>query len=384
MEDEEEVFADTLDDLVLTGEPYFWPNLPPTVEYHDPFQLTKDDLQSLTSEIHDQLLGTEHPVLNKAAAYFFQSTAGKKVRPMLVLLIAQALTEHCRGIGVATDGSSMEGPQPFDETSTFEWQRHDLVTVQRQLAQITELFHTASLLHDDVLDEAETRRNLPALHTVFGNKMAILAGDFLLSRACVMLGRMRDSRVVEAMSIVLEHLVLGEVLQMRVPDSHLNHRLVGYLRKNFYKTASLMALSCKSAAMLGAYDPALLDASYRYGKHVGMAFQLVDDALDFEGSAAELGKPTFSDLRAGLATAPVLFAIEEHNELETLASRKFTQPGDADRAVEMVLHSNGLERTKRLARLHAEQAMNAVLDWKPSVARDALVSTAYKIVERTR
>jgi geranylgeranyl pyrophosphate synthase len=277
------------------------------------------------------------------------------------------------------------------ETSLFihpqSWQRADLPQAQRRLAEISEMIHTASLFHDDVIDGSETRRGVSSVHMVFGNKMAILAGDYLLARASISLARLRHVEVVECMSTIIEHLVRGEVMQMRgtvSSEGSKNERMIYYLKKNFYKTGSLMANSCKSAALLAECPPPLVVASYKYGKHFGMAFQLVDDVLDFEGDVKSMGKPALADLRAGLSTAPVLFAAEEFPELEVMMDRKFKEEGDLEKARDLVLRSRGIERTKELARVHAERAMEAVLAWKPSVHRDALINLAYKVVQRTK
>ena len=121
-------------------------------------------------------------------------------------------------------------------------------------------------------------------------------------------------------------------------------RMVYYLRKNFYKTGSLMANSCKSAALLGGYEGAVVAAGYLYGKHVGMAFQLVDDVLDFDGSSSTMGKAALADLNAGLATAPVLFAAERcPEEMDALIERKFREEGDVARALELVRRSDGID-----------------------------------------
>jgi geranylgeranyl pyrophosphate synthase len=245
---------------------------------------------------------------------------------------------------------------------------------------------TSKTTDDDVIDGSDLRRGVPSVHMVFGNKMAILAGDYLLARASIYLARLRNVHVVECMSTIIEHLVRGEVMQMRgakEKDSS-QERVVYYLRKNFYKTASLMANSCKSAALLGDYPSNYVDAAYRYGKHVGMAFQLVDDVLDFEGSFKSLGKPSLADLKAGLATAPVLFAAEEYPELNPLIERKFKQDGDAEMALELVHASLGLERTKQLAIVHAELAMDAIMELHASEYRDSLIQLAMKVISRTK
>ena len=188
------------------------------------------------------------------------------------------------------------------------------------------------------------------------------------------------------MSTIIEHLVRGEIMQLRgTSTSERNReRLIYYLQKNYYKTGSLMANSCKSAALLGNYPPEMVVASYRFGKHIGMAFQLVDDVLDFEGNVSQLGKPALSDLNSGLATAPVLFASEQFPELEAMMDRKFKSEGDVDRAVELVFKSDGIERTKELARVHSEIAMEALLELDSSIYRDALINLTHKVVSRTK
>ena len=375
---------DPLEDLLLEEPNQYWPHLPKGVEAVDPFQLAKSDLELLSQSIRQDLIGTDHPVLNKAAAYFFESSAdgGKKVRPMMVMLLSRVLAETVM---------DTQGPKPSAQTATIlsqphAFQRSDLPDAQRRLAEISEMIHTASLFHDDVIDGAETRRGVPAVHMAFGNKMAILAGDYLLARASICLARLRHVQVIETMSTIIEHLVRGEVMQMRgsVPSERNNARLVYYLQKNFYKTGSLMANSCRSAALLGDDPEKMVQASYLYGKHVGMAFQLVDDVLDFEGSLLQLGKAPLSDLKAGIATAPVFFAAEKQPALEALIDRKFREDGDVDQAVEWINSTDGIERTKELARRHAELAMEAILPFTPSIYRDALVQLAHKVVARTK
>jgi geranylgeranyl pyrophosphate synthase len=386
---------DPLDDLYLDTETtQYWPNLPPGVRVDaDPFQLTKVDVDSLSKSIREDLLGTDHPVLNKAASYFFgDADGGKKVRPLMVMLLSRALADTVGSSSNCNGSDKHRRDLNDDETQTLftqplTWQRQDLPQAQRRLAEISEIIHTASLFHDDVIDESETRRGVSAVHMVFGNKTAILAGDYLLARASISLARLRHVEVVECMSTIIEHLVRGEVMQMRgtaSSEGNTNERMIYYLKKNYYKTASLMANSCKSTALLAECSPELVLASYNYGKSVGMAFQLVDDVLDFEGDVKSMGKPALADLRAGLSTAPVLFAAEEYPELEVMMDRKFKEDGDVEKSRELVLHSQGIERTKELARVHAERAMEAILPWEESEHRDALINLAYKVVQRTK
>lgn len=296
--------------------------------------------------------------------YFFETDGGKKIRPTMVLAVSYALNAQNSRMDGVHDGLLFASPS------------------QKRLAEITEMIHTASLFHDDVIDKAATRRNVSSVNQVFGNKLAILGGDFLLSRASVSLARLRNLEVVELLSTVIEHLVKGEIMQMK-PSTTGKSALDYYLRKNFYKTASLMGHSCLAAAVLGGYSDECKRASYLYGTYVGQAFQLVDDALDFEGSTSTLGKAPLADLKSGLATAPTLFAAEEHPKLLTMINRKFEYPGDVDEALHLVMQSQGLRKCKQLAQVHAEKAIEAISILGPSPARDSLVSLACKVVTRT-
>jgi hexaprenyl-diphosphate synthase len=205
---------------------------------------------------------------------------------------------------------------------------------QRRLAEITELIHTASLLHDDVIDVSAMRRSQPSANTLFGNKMAVLAGDFLLGRASVALARLRDPEVTELLATVIANLVEGEFMQLK--NTALDEKeprwsedtIAYYLQKTYLKSASLISKSCRAAALLGNSVPEIVEAAYSYGRNLGLAFQLVDDMLDYTISGAELGKPAGADLELGLATAPLLFAWKERPELGKLVGRKFAGEGD--------------------------------------------------------
>jgi geranylgeranyl pyrophosphate synthase len=340
----------------------------------DPFQLVESDLTSLSGGIKD-LLGSDHPVLETCAKYFFNLDGGKKIRPAMVLAMSYAIQAHNNSIfnkNSSSNNSNSNNPSKLVIKASPS---------QKRLAEITEMIHTASLFHDDVIDKAATRRNVDSVNQVFGNKLAILGGDFLLARASVSLARLRNHEVVELMSTVVEHLVKGEVMQMK-PSSIGHSALIYYLKKNFYKTASLMGHSCMSAAVLGQADEERIRASYLYGTYVGQAFQLIDDCLDFEGSTASLGKAPLANLKSGLATAPTLFAVEEFPQLSAMISRKFDSPGDIDEALTLVSRSQGLARCRDLAQVHAELAIEAIKSLEPSVARESLIALACKVVNR--
>jgi len=149
---------------------------------------------------------------------------------------------------------------------------------QRRLAEITEMIHAASLLHDDVIDASLTRRNNPSCVSVFGNKMSILGGDFLLGRASVALARLRNAEVIELLATVIANLVEGEFMQLKniqndgsdEKESAIDY----YLRKTYLKTASLISKSCRAAAVLGGATPELTDSAYSFGRNLGLAFQV--------------------------------------------------------------------------------------------------------------
>ncbi|OQR98334.1 hypothetical protein ACHHYP_08763 [Achlya hypogyna] len=312
----------------------------------DPFELIKDDIVSVSESIKS-ILGSDHPVLEAVAKYFFENDGGKKVRPTMILLLSQA-AEAARVPG------STDKPLEYIAAS------------QQRLAEVTEMIHTASLLHDDVIDEADTRRGMKSVNKVFGSKLSILAGDFLLARSSVCLARLRSLEAVELMSTAIEHLVKGEVMQMRHADK--NGQISPfeyYLRKNYYKTGSLMANSCRAALLLGEHST-----------------DLIDDVLDYKGQ--NTGKPMLADLKAGLATAPVLLAQEEFPVLKELAARKFANAGDIELAAELVEKSVGLQKSKDLAIIQAELAILAVMQYPPSPARDALVKLAQLVVTRSK
>jgi hexaprenyl-diphosphate synthase len=325
----------------------------------DPFQTVAREMKFLTGNIR-QLLGSGHPTLDTVAKYYTQSE-GKYVRPMLVLLMsrATALTPRSpalrRDSGVQggfsrgsvdtpiTDSKVLADENPDTPISSRSFDAayspadSDILPSQRRLAEITELIHTASLLHDDVIDHSVSRRSAPSANVEFGNKMAVLAGDFLLGRASVALARLRDPEVTELLATVIANLVEGEFMQLKNTardeknPAWTEDTVAYYLQKTYLKSASLISKSCRAAAILGGSTPEVVEAAYLYGKNLGLAFQLVDDMLDYTISGAELGKPAGADLELGLATAPLLFAWKDNAGLGKLVGRKFAEKGDVEK-----------------------------------------------------
>lgn len=366
----------------------------------------------MTRSIRATVSVLQHPALDQAASHLL-SLHGKRIRPIIVLLMAHST----KFISTTTSATSVAAAATATSVAATPF----LLPSQLRLAEITELIHAASLLHDDVIDVADKRRGTLSVNSLFGNQLAVLAGDFLLARASVALARLRDCDVVELLSTVIEHLVRGEVIQMRggvmpsggiadpadptvsaqpdgkeIPrhetgDATLDwfHRPSGpfetYLAKTFFKTASLVANSCRAVTMLAGHDREVANAAYHYGENVGMAFQLIDDVLDIDGQSHLLGKPVLHDLKQGIVTAPVLFAMEQFPELNTLAQRSFSQPGDVDLVVQRVIQADGVKQTRDLARRHIEQAIDQLVRVvPPSDYRSALINLADFIIRRER
>lgn len=327
----------------------------------DPLRIVGKELKFLTKNIR-QLLGSGHPALDKVAKYYTHSE-GKHMRPLLVLLMSQATAldprkHHTYTDKPATVDDSFTAQTILDDAnpemnplvsksaeSKYDFSGDEnILPSQRRLAEITELIHTASLLHDDVIDNAVTRRANSSANLAFGNKMAVLAGDFLLGRASVALARLRDPEVTELMATVIANLVEGEFMQLKntaqdeSKPAYTDETLSYYLQKTYLKTASLISKSCRSAAVLGRSAPEVIEASYAYGRNLGLAFQLVDDMLDYTVTEAEMGKPVGADLELGLATAPLLFAWKSNPELGPLVGRKFRQEGDVQRVSDPCLN----------------------------------------------
>lgn len=308
------------------------------------------DLCQLTDNLK-QLVGARHPILYAAAEHLF-GAGGKRLRPAIVLLISRATSVP------------------------------DITPRHRRLAEITEMIHTASLVHDDVVDEAELRRGVPTVHSSFGNRVAVLAGDFLFAQSSWYLANLDNLEVVKLLSQVIMDLAEGEI-QQGLNRFDTGTSLEAYLDKSYYKTASLIANSAKAAGVLSDASPETCHHLYSYGRHIGLAFQIVDDLLDFTGSVDALGKPAGSDLRSGNLTAPALYALEEKPYLEVLIEREFAQEGDLEQALALIEDSQGLERSRELASHHAQLAVQHIGILPASESRQALIQLADYVLSRS-
>lgn len=381
----------------------------------DPFKMVEKELKPFADSI-TELVSSDQPVLSMAAKHFFEKRHGKRFRPTIVQLAAKAAAaaepEQFSNAS-ATGSSSVENGIPTPNSaasdkvggvSGWEWSGASNVQVeggivtqtnhqgsevwrkQAQLGQIVEMIHVASLIHDDVLDEADTRRGGEAVHKLYSNKVAVLAGDYLLARASVLLARLENTAVVQIMATALESLVSGEVMQLKSPPESLL-QMESYLKKSYYKTASLICYACRSTALLGGhhYSSNVATAMEEFGFHLGLAFQIQDDILDFTAAENVLGKPALADMDLGLSTAPILYAAQEYKELRPMVMRRFKKDGDKQTALEHLYKSEtAMNKAKNLAEYHAEKAVSAILRLPQSEARDALIRLTHVCITRKK
>ncbi|PFH52323.1 hypothetical protein AMATHDRAFT_74371 [Amanita thiersii Skay4041] len=400
--------------------------LPPPVlttqhRLHHPFSLVASELAIIRKQLVG-LLGSAHPNLTDTAEYYFLRPS-VQVRSLLILLFSRATNgitvdwqkklwdachERASGQRAAVDralydpdvlndwhptmpditasfGSVFElrtpisynqrPPYPhFPSMPTSFPASPTLLPSQLQLAQVMEMIHVASLLHDAVYDESPHRMNNET--KVGENKLMILGGDFLLGRASAVLPQLGENEVVELVASVISNVVEGEMLRMEEVKTPEMGTLQGpksvseawerYLRRTYLKTASLMAKGARASVVLGGCGTSdiLKEAAYTYGRNLGFAKQLMDDASDYEFG--------LSDVRAGLATAPVLYAAEEYPELLAIIQRNLLLDGDLECAVDYVRRSNGVERTRELARRYGESARETLKLLREDEGREGL------------
>ncbi|CAE8723352.1 unnamed protein product [Polarella glacialis] len=291
------------------------------------------------------------------------ASGGKRLRPALTLLTARAL---------GAPDSAMKRVA--------------------SLAASVEVLHSASLVHDDILDGADLRRGEPTVHTRLGERAATLVGDFLFATASVLVADLGSLPTVLLISKVVADFGRGELAQSAVRFEAVEYSMEDYLAKSFYKTASLLAAACQAAAVLSGASPdsAESESCYRFGAFVGLAFQVVDDVLDFTSTEEELGKPALSDLKEGNLGAPVLYgaakgALDEKSRAELLVAinRRISVDGDLELVKRLVLESGGVEKSKALARRFVDLALLELETLPPSEARTGLRTFAEYVIIRS-
>ncbi|MDN4053436.1 octaprenyl diphosphate synthase [Massilia sp. YIM B02763] len=308
------------------------------------------DMEAVNTVIR-QRLQSEVALVNQIAEYII-SAGGKRIRPVLVLLLANAY--GYKGAG------------------------------HHELAAVVEFIHTATLLHDDVVDESSMRRGRQTANAMFGNAASVLVGDYLYSRSFEMMTSLNDMRVMQILSRATTVIAEGEVLQLlNMHDPDVTQE--SYLRVIRSKTAKLFEAAAQLGALVAGADDARIEAAGEYGRSLGTAFQLIDDVLDYAGDAAEIGKNVGDDLREGKPTLPLIYVMENGSSEQRELIRSCIEQGDEthfDAVLAAVTSSGALDFTRREAEAAARRAAASIADLPDTEYKQALLQLCSFAVDR--
>ena len=312
--------------------------------------LISSDMQAMDAVIARRL-SSEVQLVRQVSQYIV-AAGGKRLRPALLLLLCGAL--------------NYRGDQRFN------------------LAAVVEFIHTATLLHDDVVDESTLRRGRATANAAFGNPASVLVGDFLYSRAFEMMVDAGDMRIMKTLAEATNVIAEGEVLQlMNMHDAGLSED--GYLRVIRSKTAKLFEASARLAALLAGAPAEVEQACADYGQALGTAFQVIDDVLDYDGDASEMGKNLGDDLREGKATLPLIIAMQRGKPFEQQLIRQAIETGQTGQLPEIIAivrQTGALQATRDAAAAEAQRAILALGVLERNRYSEALLQLASQLLER--
>ena len=282
-------------------------------------------------------------LINQVMKYVI-AQKGKKMRPMLLLLSAK-LNGECT-----------------EQTYSA--------------ATLVEVLHTATLVHDDVVDEAETRRGLPSINSIWRNKISVLIGDYLFSKALVKMVALKHPEMLDMLASTADKLVSGEIDQIDRARSDTMTE-AAYYDMIEDKTASLLATGCRLGAMTTSNDRQVWDALYEYGRNFGIAFQIKDDLFDFEGRAASVGKPIGLDVKHNMVTLPIIHALTQADATEKREFKRMVKRGEDHQVQKYVLEFinryGGLEYTKKRLQDYSDQAKASLAMFPDSPIKNSMV-----------
>ncbi|WP_132579564.1 polyprenyl synthetase family protein [Paralcaligenes ureilyticus] len=308
-----------------------------------------DDMKAVDAVIRARL--NSDVVMIRTIGDYIVGAGGKRMRPALLMVVAKALG--------------------------YQGDNHHL------LAAVVEFIHTATLLHDDVVDESDMRRGRHTANAVFGNAASVLVGDYLYSRSFEMMVETNTMAVMSILSEATTVIAEGEVLQlMNVHDPDIS--LDRYLQVVRFKTAKLFEASAQVGAVIAHATSEQRAAAAAYGRHIGTAFQLIDDVLDYSGDVHTLGKNVGDDLREGKATLPLIRVMETGSPAQKQLIQEAIKAGEADfAAVAQAIHDTGaLDYTRQAAVAEAGLARRAIAAYPPSAYRETLLKFCAFAVER--
>ncbi len=312
----------------------------------------REDLAAAEEIINDNIHSTIK-VIPELSSYIFES-GGKRFRPLLVIASAAL--------------GGYRGPKAHIA------------------ACVAEYIHTATLLHDDVVDESDTRRGRASANNIWGNEASVLVGDFLLARAFQMMVQNLNPQSLQVMAQACMHLAEGEILQL-LKSFDVNTTVEDYYNIIFGKTAALISACCEVGALIAGQEGEGRESLKGYGKEIGYAFQIVDDCLDVAGDPAKTGKPLGNDLKEGKLTLPILLALEEATKeerkkvREALLADELT-PELFNQVREIVDRYRGVEKARERAKEHADRAVAHLDLFEDSPQKSYLITMARFIVER--
>ena len=312
--------------------------------------LIADDMRGMDAVIARRLT-SDVPLVSQVSRYII-AAGGKRLRPALLLLMCGAL--------------GFRGDQRLN------------------MAAVVEFIHTATLLHDDVVDESTLRRGRATANEAFGNPASVLVGDFLYSRAFQMMVDAGDMRVMQTLAEATNVIAEGEVLQlMNMHDASLSED--GYLLVIRSKTAKLFEASARLAALLAKSSPLVEKSCADYGQALGTAFQVIDDVLDYDGDVQEMGKNLGDDLREGKATLPLIIAMQRATAPERVIIEQAIETGGIDQMaqiIDIVQKTGALTATRAAAAAEAQRALDALQNLPQNSHADALRQLASQLLDR--
>jgi heptaprenyl diphosphate synthase len=308
----------------------------------------KSDLSYIEDQL-EQAIRSDHILMDQASSHQLKA-GGKRIRPVFVLLAAQFGT-------------------------------YDLSEIQK-VAVPLELIHMATLVHDDVIDDADLRRGQPTVKAKWDNRVAMYTGDYIFAKSLQWIGTLGKPEAHQILSNAIVEMCLGELDQLK-DFYRWDQTLKDYLRRIRRKTALLIEVSCELGALAGGVAPDFKKALSRYGYYIGMSFQIIDDILDIIGTEKQLGKPAGSDLRQGNVTVPVLYTLwEQEEKARPLLPQLHTDQG-VRQMLDLVRQGGGITYAENLAHRYMEKALTALNGLPSHPAKRDFVAIAKFIRERT-
>lgn len=312
------------------------------------YSFLRSDIEKIEKEL-EGTINSKQPVLKDASLHLLQA-GGKRIRPVFVLLAGKF------------------GDYNIDEI--------------KDIAVALELIHMASLVHDDVIDDAELRRGEPTIRSKWDNRVAMYTGDYIFARSLELMVNIKNPVAHQILSKTIVELCIGEIEQMK-DKFNWEQNLRTYFRRIKRKTALLIAMSCQLGAIVANTPKEVHHKLYKFGYYVGMAFQITDDILDFTGTEEQLGKPAGSDLLQGNITLPALYALQDEKlKRDIIQVEQMSGSDNIQHVLTLINKSGGIEYAKEISDLYLQKAFQVLSELPACQAKTAFYSIAKFIGKR--